>query len=113
MIGRIFGGLISGVVGFSLIPTINQQVDLAMAGQNATSTAAITINQMLSFTPYIFGLAILTTIFMSFVPDLFPSDEYQEEYKAEPNRKQTYEEFVRERLKVERMMRWGWIGRYI
>lgn len=44
------------------------------------------------------------------------SDEYKEDYEKDKKDKKksgTYEEYVKEKLKVERMIKYGWLGRWI
>jgi hypothetical protein len=71
-----------------------------------------------SFVPVMFllisiGMGLSTIISAFYDERVMDSEEYHEGYEEEPNRKQTYEEYARERLRVERMMRYGWLGRFI
>jgi len=40
------------------------------------------------------------------------TDDYNTEQKERPEKKQTYGEYVSERLKIERVMRYGWLGKW-
>lgn len=122
MIGRLAGGFGAVMVGISLIGPVSKQVNLAQQSSNLTATPLA--SSLLEIVPIFFALAILVVgigIAYTGLRDagLFGfSDEYQGDYeleqeKREPEQKQTYEEYVRERLRIEKMMRWGWIGRWL
>lgn len=101
-----------GLVGFSLFSTIKGQISVASVNMTSNMVSPATIT-LLNITPYFFIGVVVLSVMASLIPDLFPSEDYREEYDEQPTHKQTYEEYVRERLKVERMMRYGWIGRYL
>jgi len=116
MINKIIGGMISGFIGISLYPVIDEQIQTAIQS-NPSSFSPLSL-AMMNYVPVFFVIAVsLTTItmilsaFMDFGMEAVEEDIKEEEYN--PNKKQTYEEYVAERLKVERMMKYGWIGRWI
>ena len=114
---RLIGGLIGIVVMVSLVPSISKQVKDVSMNFTGSHTASV----VLSAVPVFFVLGILlfaiVTIYSALreaglVEGAVESGEYEEEYEKS-GRKQTYEEYVRERIKVERIMKRGWIGRWI
>jgi len=117
MIGRLVGGFVAIIIGVSLVPEISKEVASAtMTNMTGSSAWGSTV---LSIAPVFFALGVLAVgigIAYSGLRDsgLFGySDEYKEDYKKDKKKLGTYEEYVRERLKVERMMKYGWIGRWI
>jgi hypothetical protein len=96
---------------------ITTQVNLASA--NVTGTLATTVIQ---YIPLFFGLGIMAMALGIAITSLQevgilgePTEEYREEYeekKPQLPHKQTYEEYVRERLRVERMIHYGWLGKW-
>lgn len=119
MINKIIGAVVTGLVGFSLIPVINEQVKLATT-QLPTDTSPFAL-LLLNNIGIFFGIGVGISIIMMFVSSFmdygmdYGMEDIEEEVKEEyqPNKRQTYEEYVRERLRVERMMRYGWIGRWL
>lgn len=111
MIHKIIGGFVTLFVGLSIYPVMKEEIFKAIAesGQQLPQYQLI----MLNYIPYFF---VGTTILMfasSFIDYRMEDVEEEIREQYQPNKKQTYEEYVAERLRVERMMRYGWIGRWI
>lgn len=115
MLATLIGAFVVVLIGFSLLPAIAEQINMVMVNQTG---AVQTLGYLI---PGFFALAILTMgIGMAYVglrnagliEEAIEDGTYEEEYKAKPHR-QTYEEYVAERLRVEKMMKYGWIGRFI
>lgn len=107
MIAQIIGAMIVVVVGFSLLPTIQEQMDLAIANQ----TVEPSLQTTLEWTPKLFiviiiGMAILMVARVFMGNDYLEpeEEEIEEEMKPKKPHRQTYEEYVKERLNVEEMM---------
>lgn len=127
MLGQLIGAFIVILVGITLIPLIYQQVTKAQTqlainnteggfGINSESSMAV-----LSLTPVFFALSIIVIVIMVVTTTLRSAgllgssddgdsdkeDEYKDIIKPKKvkKHKQTYIEFVQERLAVERMMR--------
>ena len=111
MISRLIGGGVVVAIGFSLIPEISKQVQKAsinLTSSNSTYMAST----ILRFIPGLFALAILgvgVAVVVSAIRDSGITDEYEEDYEEEikknPDKKQTYKEYVKERLEVENMLK--------
>lgn len=112
MLGNIIGAFILIVIGVSLIPMVQQQVQQVQLNQ--TSNLTPTANTLLNILPLFFGLAIaMSVIGMSISALGFNSysNHYKEENKDVPIKqrphKQTYLEYVQERLAVEKLIHRG------
>lgn len=113
MILRLVEGFVVLLVGVSLMPTIYDQVNTAL---NASSSSSMT-STMAAFVPGLFALAVLgigVLITYSSLRSMGTSEEIDdgpEEVEVKENPKeskpheQTYLEYVRERLSVERLLR--------
>jgi hypothetical protein len=113
MIGRLIGGMMVVVVGFSFYKPISEQIKILTA--NVTSSGATTI---LTMTPLFFAMGVLAAgaaiIIGSFRSNGLlgeGEDVNEEEYIVEeiddqkiPSHKQTYKEYVKERIEVEKMV---------
>jgi len=112
MLANLIGAFIVILIGVSLIPIIAEQIEKARtSGTEPMSTAASTV---LGFVPLFFALAIVGIALMVAISALrnagiLPSNDIDNEYRdIKPKRKsgkQTYLQFVQERLAVEREMR--------
>jgi glycerol uptake facilitator-like aquaporin len=105
MISQLLGGLVVILVAVALYPQVQQQLD--SASTNATGFSSEVIKQ----TPILFILGIVLTAVLAFVWTMWSGndesgefDEVKEKPKPSPD-KQTYEEYVRERLKVQDMLK--------
>ena len=108
MLGKIIGGMIVLMVGITLIPTISSLIkDMNMTGANQV---------VLGLVPLFFAISILASaifIVASSLKDaglISMGDDlgYDEDYnnlEPEEKHKQTYKEYVRERLAIEKMMK--------
>ena len=109
MIGQITAAFIVILVGFTLLPTLQEQLTSVSASSNVTSSTST----LISFTPLLFGASILAAAIGIVVQALNKSElidddyknDYMEDVKQNPNKKQTYEEYVKERLEVEELMK--------
>lgn len=111
---KLVGGLVAGVVGISLYPVITEQISFAIAEANLVEGYS---TKLLELTPHFFLgaviLSVLATIVSAFMDYGMIEVEEQVEQEYNPNKKQTYKEYVEERLRVERKMKYGWIGRWL
>ena len=114
MIGRIVGGVVAIAVGFTLLPSIKEQTNLVLANMSASNVTAQTIIQIV---PAVFGFAIAIMamgIAYSGLRDAgLIGSKYQEDYETDmeeklaenPNHKQTYYEYVQERIAAQKAIR--------
>ena len=110
MIGQLIGSLVAILIAIALFPVIQAEIsNTEVTGMSKTLLALI---------PFMFVLSLVGVGFASAytsLNDAMDSGVYEEDYNSiqEPH-KQTYEEYVEERLRVEKMMRYGPIlGRII
>jgi hypothetical protein len=110
MIGQLIGSFVAILIAIALFPVIQAEISsIGVTGMSKTLLALI---------PFMFALGIIAIGFASAyngLNDAMDSGVYEEDYNSiqEPH-KQTYEEYVAERLRVEKMMRYGPIlGRII
>jgi hypothetical protein len=108
MIGRIVGGVVAIAVGFTLLPSIS----------NVTTTASA--QTIIQIVPAVFGFAIAMMaigIAYSGLRDAgLIGSKYQEDYETDmeeklaenPNHKQTYYEYVQERIAAQKAIRGRW-----
>lgn len=117
MIARLAGALGVIIIGFSLMPAISTQVNAAMN----TSTASSSMNTVAVFIPALFALGILiagvaiTVSALRSAGLLESFDDEDDDIETEVEEKlekpkpvpheQTYLEYVKERLSVERLLR--------
>jgi len=128
MISKILAGFIIWSIGVSLYFPIKESLVGVLNNSTSTNSSLLLSSSdimasnfnstVFSFVPVMFllisiGMGLSTIISAFYDERVMDSEEYHEGYEEEPNRKQTYEEYARERLRVERMMRYGWLGRFI
>ena len=103
-------------IGFMLYGPIKETLQEAAVNQTGLQSA------MLTTAPLFFAVCILgigmTTIYGALRDaGLFGvTEEYREDYEEtdKPEKEpQTYEQYVAGRLRIERVMRYGWLGRII
>lgn len=114
MIEKIVSTIAMAFIGIMLLNPITKIVQIATSHiQTSSPSSAVILGLIPAF--FLIGLiAMIIANISSIIMDKGLEDveeEIKEEYK--PNDKQTYEEYVRERLRVERIMKYGWIGRWI
>ena len=112
MLGNFIGIFVMILVTISLGPTIQAEVDIAMESPEFDSTDTNLIflfSNVIWFFYAAVGLMTIGMILSTLRNSGLLGGEYAEEYREEvvkdPNRKQTYKEYVKERLEIERMMR--------
>lgn len=113
MLGNLIAAAIIIMIGFTLMPVIAEQVESSVEASNATSSAAETLAKI---TPVFFTLAIVAAVIGILFNGLrsgglIGNDDYEEideipEPVKEKPKKQTYLDYVRERLTAEKMFRW-------
>ena len=111
MLGNLIGGFLIIIIGVMLIPAISQQIEKARTSEYEPMPTAASM--VLGFIPLFFGLAIVGIALMVVVSALRNAglmegndDEYRDiKPKRKKSGKQTYLQFVQERLAVEREMR--------
>lgn len=113
MIGNIVGGVISAVVGFTIYPMVKEQVAIAIEQTNPVG-ASLTLLQLV---PQIFlgsiCLMSLVVIYQGLRNAGLIGSKYQEDYEEDlreklienPNHKQTYYEYVQERIEAQKLIR--------
>lgn len=107
MIARIITALVPVGIAVALYPTIDNQILEVTSNSNVTATPiAMT---MLNFMPELFLASCVFAVVGIILSSIFRENEEEpseQEFKPKKKQgKQTYEEFVEERLKVEEMMR--------
>lgn len=119
MLSRLVGPLVAAVVGFMMFFPIKELTSVSATQMNVSSAGNLPL-AIMPVTPYLFLAAVLMIVVANIVLAIRESelikdevymDEYQEKKKDNPNKKQTYEEYVHERLRIERMMKYGFFGR--
>lgn len=115
MIGRIVGGVVAIAVGFTLLPSIKEQTNLVLANMSASNvTTTASAQTIIQIVPAVFGFAIAMMaigIAYSGLRDAgLVGSKYEEEYEEavkeqEPNHKQTYYEYVQERIAAQKAIR--------
>lgn len=111
MIGKLLAAFVVILLGVLLFPMIQEEMNIAQAEGNVTGAA----DTLLGLTSIFFAL-VLAIIVLNIVVSAFRNagmlgtdSDYKEEYKEanknNPNHKQTYEEYVEERLRIEEKMR--------
>lgn len=108
MLGKLVGSFVVLLVGFKLYPTINKQITLVSTASSNVTDASST---MLSLVPLMFVLTISATVIMMISQalneaGLFDGSSSEEYEIPEKPKKQTYLDYVRERLTVEKMFKW-------
>lgn len=132
MLGQIIGAFVIIMIGFALLPMINDQVNQAVASTNTTSPVTDLLQQTNPFSlaliktmPLFFGLTIIAiAILIAFRAlrssgldeiDGDPQDESYEE--PEKPKKLTYLGYVKERMAAERLLGGGiftdWVYRIV
>ena len=114
MLAQIIGVVIVLLIGLSLIPTIQQQIQVA---QNKTQIDSSTYaGAVLSLVPVFFAIVVILAAIAMVYSALINAGlisggserGYDEDYnnlEPEEKHKQTYKEYVRERLAIEKMMK--------
>jgi hypothetical protein len=125
MLGQMISFFVLILIGVALLPEITKQVKFAQnaTASNTTIASASVENtlssSMLGLVPMFFAMAVLLIGFMmafnslrnAFGKDIKPEDEPEDEEESEETkpRKQTYYEYVRGRMRIEREMKgWFW-----
>lgn len=112
MLGNLIGAFVVIMVGLSMYATINDTIKTIPMDNNATSAAST----MMAATPVMFiiliiGVGILMAVHAMRSVGLFGGEEYYEETDEtiepiiEKPKKQTYMDYVKERLGAEKMLR--------
>jgi len=115
LLGQMVGGFLVIIIGISLIPLVAQQVSTMKNDPNIENASPFGAS-MLGVIPLLFAMAVLGiagAITYSSLRSVVGGDsdvvsDTSEEEKPKPKKrrgKQTYLEFVQERLAVEREMR--------
>jgi len=108
MITQIFAGMVVIVIALITFPIVIEVTNVAINTQ--TSEAP---KNLLKTIPLFFGLGILFVAISIAASAIGNGEEMAENYetdyeeikKEDPNKKQTYEEYVKERLEIERMLK--------
>jgi len=110
MLGRIVGAIVTSVVGLGIAKIVFEETQKAQIQATQVQSA------LLELMPILFVLACILPVLgivMSVIRET-KTDEYlvdwQVDKKKDDTKKQTYEEYVRERLRIERIMKYGWLG---
>ena len=119
MIEKLIFGIVTifvvVIMKISIYPSHNEQMKIAII-QNSTTTSTITsLKLMTDMFPVVFVIVIITTILGVVVSTVKGFSDYSSDYEEENEdvaeeekpHKQTYLEYVKERLAVERLMRRG------
>lgn len=110
MLSRLLGAFVVLVVGISLVPMIMDSTQTAINSSSMNNSTGFATKEILSMTPYFFAIAlVIVAIGVAFTSlkgsGLIGADydvkDYEEEVKKDPDHKQTYLEYVRERRKAE------------
>ena len=115
MLGRLTGGFIALLMTISMYSPIKHEISLA--DTSSFSSYKIIAFNLVPLFFLITGCLMGIMIIFGGLRDALVfgvSEDYREDYedeKDEPNHKQSYEEYVIEQLRVERIMRWGFLGR--
>jgi hypothetical protein len=108
MIGQIMGAVIMLVIGYYLVDLTGTNVDEVIYNSNATSSLASSpmTRTLLEYIPAFFGIAVTMCAIMVALGDVEIQNDDVEEEQPKPvkPKKQTYEEFVDEKLRVERKL---------
>lgn len=108
-LGRVMGGFIAIMIGVSLIPSISQKIKSTIQSSNTPISEPTQI--LLNLLPVFFALTILgiaiAIVYTSFsdVGLIGDSKEVKSVIKKPKPHRQTYLEYVKERLEIERLMR--------
>lgn len=109
MLGNLIGAFIVILIGIALIPVIMEKMKTAQ--ENGAIPSDSMTSTMLGLVPIIFALAVIGSVVgivyssLRSVGFFGESIESETEPKKKRKGKQTYLEFVQERLAVEREMR--------
>ena len=117
MLGQLVGGFIVIMIGISLLPVITNEVEQANSVNNVSSPITQTA---IKFVPIFFALAIaIAAIGMVVIGlknlGLDESDDYKYDEPIETEqrpKKQTYKEYVKERLQIESMLSYNPLRRW-
>jgi uncharacterized membrane protein YcjF (UPF0283 family) len=109
MLGQLIGGFVVILIGVSLMPVISQKVQDVRAQTNAIGIESTALGLI----PLIFGVTIILTGIMIAIQSLKSArlDELSPEWvndkpiKKPRPKKQTYFQYVQERIAIEREMR--------
>lgn len=102
------GAVIMLVIGYYLVDLTGTNVDEVIYNSNATSSLASSpmTRTLLEYIPAFFGIAVTMCAIMVALGDVEIQNDDVEEEQPKPvkPKKQTYEEFVDEKLRVERKL---------